>query len=203
MSEQITELPRNSAAIKELATELVHYLKGNIRNTKSPVDWTWQNFSLLDRFFGDRGCYQNFTGSGEGPEFLWDFTAYIPYQGMLLVAESEHDTKYEEIAKDFDRLLYSNAPLKLMMCRIERDRNTHEANEEALRIQERLLENVRQNCTNYSGGDVIIVYCVWWALPDGKNRDFAYLLQIEGEPEHRGAKGKSFAPVEASEVVGV
>jgi len=189
-------LPRTSAAIKELATELVHYLKGEIANTQSRVDWTWQNISLLDKFFGKGGCHQNFTASDAGPEFLWDFTAYVPYQGMLLVAESEHDTKHERIAEDFDKLLYSNAPLRLMICRIERECNTNEAKLEALRIQEMLLENVQQNCTNYSGGDVIIVYCVWWALPDGKNRDFAFLLQIDGEPEHRDAKGKTFEPFE-------
>jgi len=195
MPTKIIDLPRTSAAIKELATELVRYIKCEITNKQSRVDWTWQNISLLDRFFGNRGCHRNFTASDAGTEFLWDFTAYIPYQGMLLVAESEHDTRYESIAEDFDKLLYSNAPLKLMMCRIDTRYGTQEAaKEESEQICAKLELNVQQNCANYSGGDVIIVYCVWWALPDGKNRDFAFLLQIDGEPEHRDAKGKSFEP---------
>ncbi len=195
MPEQITDLPRTSAAIKELATELARYLKCKIKNTLPPAtNWTCQNISLLDRFFRDRGCDCNFT-STTCAEFLWDFTAYIPFKGMLLVAESEHDTDHNKITEDFDKLLYSNAPLKLMMCRIEKKYDTRKAAEtEARRIQAELLEHVQQNCMNYSGGDVVVVYCVWWALKDGKNRDFAYMLQVEGEPNRRDAKGKSFEP---------
>lgn len=195
MPEQITDLPRTSAAIKELAVKLVHYLKVERSNTGTRVDWTWKNISLFDSFFRERGCDCNFTASIAGSEFLWDFTAYVPGRGMLLVAESEFDTKPERIAEDFDKLLYSNAPLRLMICRIERNHSTEEAaRAEAERVQTMLLGNVQQNCTNYAGGDVIIVYCVWWALPDGRNRDFVYLLQIDGEPQYRDAKGKSFLP---------
>jgi hypothetical protein len=199
MPTKITDLPRTSAAIQELATELVRHIKGEITNSQFRPDWTGQNISLLDRFFGDRGCDRNFTASDAGAEFLWDFTAYIPYRGMLLVAESEHDAKYEKIAEDFDKLLYSNAPLKLMMCRIDTRYATEEAaKEESEQICAKLELNVQQNCTNHSGGDVVIVYCVWWALPDGKNRDFVYMLQIDGEPNYRDAKGKCFEPFEKS-----
>ena len=194
LTEQITDLPRTSAAIKELATELVCHLKRKMKNTQPPREnWTNQNKRVLEAFFCDRGCHCDFTGSQTGGEFLWDFAAYINFKGMLLVAESEFDTDHEEIAKDFDKLLYSNAPLRLMMCRI--DKSEQAAKAEAGQIQAELKANVQQNCTNYSGGDVIIVYCVWWALEGGKNRDFAYLLQIDGEPNYRDAVGKSFEAI--------
>jgi hypothetical protein len=198
MAEQITDLPRKSAATKALATELVYHLKRQIKNTQPPAtNWTCQNISLLDGFFRGPVCDCNFTTSAAGPEFLWDFTAYIRDKGMLLVAESEHDTRHEKIAEDFDKLLYSNAPLKLMMCRIDTKCTTQEAaDEEAQHIRDKLSEHVQRNCTNYSGGDVIIVYCVWWALEDGKNRDFAYILQIDGEPNYRSAAEKRFERVQ-------
>ena len=75
MPEQIVDLPRTAAAIKALAMELTGYLKGKRTNTETRVDWKSRNISLLDSFFEDRGCHQNFTTSKAGREFLWDFTA--------------------------------------------------------------------------------------------------------------------------------
>ena len=88
MPVQIIDLPRTSAAIKELATELVRYIKGEITNTQSRVDWTWQNISLLDSFFVDRGCHRNFTASDAGPGIfmglhrVYSVSRYAPRRGV-------------------------------------------------------------------------------------------------------------------------
>ena len=120
MGERLNDLPQSSSAIRTLAEKLVCHLKDKFKNTQQGVDdWNERNKHVLDEFFCCRDCQCNFTRSKAGREFLWDFTAYIPSKGMLLVGESERDPHYERIVEDFDKLLYSNAPIRLMICRID------------------------------------------------------------------------------------
>jgi len=56
--------------------------------------------------------------------------------------------------------------------------------EEAERVRLKLEKCVRENCTYYSRGEVLIVYCVWYADKDGNNQDFAYTFQVDGEPDY-------------------
>ena len=194
MPEQITDLPRTSAAIKELATELAVPEMQNQKHPTTRYQLDLSEHLSARQVLRDRGCDCNFT-STTCAEFLWDFTAYIPFKGMLLVGNLEHDTDHNKITEDFDKLLYSNAPLKLMMCRIEkkydhaqsgRDGSTTDSGRTSGACPTELHELLRRRCR-------CCVLCVG-GTQGGKSRDFAYMLQVEGEPNRRDAKGKSFEP---------
>jgi hypothetical protein len=176
----MTEFPKSSVEIRALAQELVAHLNCGIEDTQYREKWSAQNFDLLHRFADSKSCasyslYRQY-------EYLWDFTAFIRGSEMLLVAESEWEPTTHEIAKDFAKLLYAKSPLKLMMCRIDRPQDTVEkATRTAEKVRLSLEKVVRDVCAYYSPGEAIILYCVWWAGGDGKNRDIAYILQMEGE----------------------
>jgi hypothetical protein len=182
------DFPNSAHEVRQLALKLVEFLKKNIENTHPPrSNWSRQNFNLLEMFFGkgekglDLDCLCMTTCS----EFLWDFVAYIKERGNLLVAESEWLTDQAELEKDFEKLLYARSPLKLFMCRIRSEEET-----EAIRSS---LEHImRSCCIYYSPGEVFIIYCVWWALQDGINRDIAYILQLDGEPVYQPIGGEHF-----------
>jgi hypothetical protein len=183
----MTHFPDSALKIKEIAIELVRYLKGRIMNTKgSPKIWTARNLKLLDEFCRNViGIDPIYSGTQTGPECLWDFVGYIKDKGMLLTAESEFDPDHDEIAKDFDKLLYGTSPLKLMIRRIDTGFQTEEAAfEEAESIRRLLEENIQGNCVYYPPGSVFVLYCVWWAEAGGANRDFPYILQIDGKPHY-------------------
>jgi hypothetical protein len=171
---------------------MIEFLKKNIENTRGRQEWTYRNFDLLQKFFGKGNdglgldCCPNDTEC----EFLWDFVAYIPHRGNLLIAESEWDNtewenKFPELEKDFDKLLYSRSPIKLFMCRIDNP-------EQAERIRARLQTNIEESCSYYSSGEAFIIYCVWWAEKNGENRDIAYMVQIDGEPNYQPIGGSRF-----------
>jgi hypothetical protein len=184
----MTDFPNSRAEIKQTADDLVKFLRGNIHDTGTKPDprraWTKQNIDLLEQFFRGLGVDCSFTSSANGHEFLWDFVGYVKYQGNLGTAESEWSTKHKDIAEDFDRLLYGVSPLKLMICRIDTEFQTVDsAQEEAERIRLCLEDNLKHNSIHYCSGEVFIIYCVWWAA-EGENRDFAYILQVDGEPNY-------------------
>jgi hypothetical protein len=182
------DFPKTANAVRALAEELVSFLKNEIRDTKTQFEWTYQNIRLLDRYYRNQGLACSFTGSPDGPEFLWDFIGYVKEQGNLITVESEWETGHEDIAYDFEKLLYGRSPLKLMMCRLD-TKFYGEAEKEAERIRSILEEHLKSNCKQYSSGEIFIIYCVCWADKNGNNQDFAYALQIEGEPNHKNVGG--------------
>jgi len=185
------DFPSTAHDVRQLALELVGFLKKNINNTHPPRrNWNCQNFNLLEKFFGKEGLGLDYFPNDTEVEFRWDFVAYVPYRGNLLVAESEWDNrelegKFPELERDFDKLLYARSPLKLFMCRIGDP-------EHAERIRVRLQKNIEENCTYYSPAEVFIVYCVWWTEENGENRDIAYVSQIDGEPKYQPIGGEKF-----------
>lgn len=184
------EFPSSRNEIRQLALELIGFLKKNVKYAPTRPEWTLQNFNLLEKFFGkgENGlgldCLCKITCS----EFLWDFVAYIPYHGNLLVAESEWDNQekdgvFPEIEKDFEKLQYARSPLKLFMC-WPRDP------EQADRIIARLQRNIEEISTYYSPGEIFIVYFTWSDEEDGNG--FAHILQIDGEPKYQPIIGERF-----------
>lgn len=140
---RLTDFPKSSLEVMQLALDLVAHLKGDVEDTFTQIGWTLKNIRLLDGFFRARevDCY--FHGSDHGGEFLWDFIGYIKRRGTLIVAESEYLTKLSEIERDFEKLLYSSSPIKLMICRIDPKHRTVEgARKEAETIQSTLLRNI-------------------------------------------------------------
>jgi hypothetical protein len=193
------DFPSSADDVRQLALTLIEFLKKNIKDTHGRQRWTCRNFELLQEFFGKGreglglGCCPNDAES----EFLWDFVAYIKERGLLFVAESEWDRGESEIAHDFEKLLYPRSPLKLFICRIDEKITTAiEAEAEAKRICLALEHNMETTCAYYSPGEVYIVYCVWFAEKNGDNRDIAYILQIDGEPNYQpiGARRFEAAP---------
>jgi hypothetical protein len=188
----LSDFPATSSEVKQLAQDLVAHLKGGVEDTSSQVGWTLKNISLLEEFFRPREVDCFFHRSRAGGEFLWDFIGYIKERGILIVAESEFLTDHGEIKKDFDKLLYSSSPIKLMICRIDKKFRTQtDAKEEAERIRLELQADTAGSCAHYPPGSVFVLYCVWWAN-EGANRDFPFILQIDGEPCYRSANDRRF-----------
>lgn len=180
----MTDFPDSAAQTKELAFDLVRHLRAGIKNTNSRKEWTNRNIRLLDGFCRTKQLTCDYHRSVDGPEFLWDFVGYIADKGILITAESEHDVDRYEIAKDFDKLLYGSSPIKLMICRIDKATEAAAAFEEAEKIRVDLETGIKGSCAHYPPGSAFIVYCVWWAEEGGPNRDFPYILQIDGEPHY-------------------
>jgi len=190
--------PSSREEIRRLAEELVKFLKGEMDATVSPRKWNANNFELLDTFFRGKHCTGcQFRGSPDGPEFLWDFEGHVGFKGLLVAAESEYNAKCAEIEKDFDRLLYGISPLKLMICRIgKKFRTVESAREAATNIRLLLERNLRENSIHYCSGEVFILYCSWWWADGDEKKDFAYILQVDGEPNYVPVrKDQEFEPL--------
>jgi hypothetical protein len=85
----MTGFPNSAHDIKELAYELVKFLRCKIENTKTQIEWSDQNFRLLRKFSKEHGA-ASFPDRETGEkEFLWDFVGYIQGRGLLLAVESE------------------------------------------------------------------------------------------------------------------
>ena len=157
----LSDFPGTSSEVKQLALDLVAHLKGSVGDTFPQLGWTLQNILLLEEFFRPLGLDCSFHGSKVGGEFLWDFIGYIKERGILIVAESEFLTDHGEIRKDFDKLLYSSSPIKLMICRIvKKFRTQADAKEEAEKIRSELQTDIAGSCAHYPPGPVFILYCV-------------------------------------------
>jgi hypothetical protein len=74
------------------------------------------------------------------------------------------------------------------MCRVR-------SAEEAGKLSKSLDEFMHETCTVFSPGEIFIIYFVWWAEADGKNRDIAYLLQVDGELRYSDIKDQHFQPI--------
>lgn len=197
-------MPFSSNDALSLATRLIDVLRTGIKNTQFRPEWTGQNMSLLCAFAHDQDAESypsdpNQPGEKDG-QFLWDFIAYKPGHGILLAAESEHDNRKREIARDFEKLLYVRSPVKLMLCRLNRRHNSHDdAEAEAMEIKSEMESCMRRSCNWYTPGEVFVLYCVWWAAPDGANRDIAFLLQIKGDLQYAALGAAEFTVVRRSD----
>ena len=192
------DFPQTAQETKDLALKLALYLKREIQNTNgSAKNWTSRNIALLSKFCFDEGIDPIYSGGEAGPECLWDFMGYVREKGAVITAESEFNTDHDEIAKDFDKLLYANSPIKLMICRIDKKYSAQpDASAEADRIRQHLESQIKGNCTHYPAGSVFIIYCVWWAENGGPNRDFLHILKIDGEPRYVSVRNEQhFDPV--------
>ena len=176
----------SAADILRLARDLVHHLRSSIRDTYKRGEWTQRNLAVL-RDFAEKQDAQGFPSDGR-KQLLWDFVAYKPESGILLAVESEFENDEAHLIYDFKKLLLVRSPLKLMMCRIR-------TAEQATQIAEWLRSYMQMHCSEYSAGEVFVLYCVWWADEADQNRDRAFVLQIAGEPNHVPLTTEQFIPI--------
>jgi hypothetical protein len=182
------EIPNTRETIRNFATTLVNALREGRGDTKNQREWSDRNFEVLKEFARKHDADSFPDKTNRNKQFLWDFIGYIEQRGLLIAAESEWKKQPDEIQHDFEKLLYVKSPIKLMMCRINKE-------SEAEEIRSRLQHFMETTCTEYSSGEVYVIYCVWWAGKEKENRDVAYWLQIEGDPTHVPISNVKFSHV--------
>jgi hypothetical protein len=175
------KLIHTSESYLETAEALIRHLRGQLKNTTRQKEWTDGNLDALRSFDFKGYKVTNYpTPARDVPadrkmEFLWDFIAYASGFGILLAAESEWKDLSSDptgLRHDFEKLLYVKSPLKLMMCR----RNNKNS---GVSIAKDLSKYAHGVCSNYSSGEVFILYCVGWLEDDARN-DEVFLFQIAG-----------------------
>jgi hypothetical protein len=182
--------------ILTLGKALVDHLRKGIVDTQGQSYWSGANFESLRAFkYGnlDIEYYPSGVGKDRKAEFLFDLIAYVPGKGILIAAESEWINRHiEEIQHDFEKLLYVRSPIELMLCRIDGDKVTAEE------TKSQLSRHMQKCCSEFSPGELFIIYCVGWKGSEISRSDVTYQLQIEGEPMHRGLDGEEFTLMVAS-----
>jgi hypothetical protein len=183
----------SASEINVLGTRLIDHLKLKLNSTENRKQWTKGNFDAIRTF--DSGqfiteCFPSAKGSpGDAyrPQFLWDFIAYVQGAGILIAAESEWENKSTpEIMHDFEKLLYVRSPIKLMMCRVE------EGKKAATELCDELFDYMQRTCTDFSPGELFIIYCLRERNLDGSSGDAAFTLQVDGEPVFRNFGNRKF-----------
>jgi hypothetical protein len=178
---------------RDFAKDLVDFLREHIGNTNERKGWTKRNICLLQRF-ADKNGFTSFPDKRGGKterQFLWDYVAYSPYRGLVIVAESEHDNRTKDkkvFQHDFEKLLYVRSPVKLMLCWAK----TKKKAEQILSWVGACMKPPSQKptCTEFSPAEVFILYCTC-----SDKQDFVYWLQIDGKPMHRAIKDEVFTQI--------
>lgn len=185
------EFPRTAEANRELAFRLVQHLRSELSDTRGRLEWTTRNIAALHSFPSDGYDLQHFPPLGSSNQkgaFLWDYVAYQQGSGILIAAETEYDSKPHKLKEDFDKLLYVRSPIKLFLFWLNKHEDTYE------QVVTDLAEYM-DSCSEYSPGEVFILYCRTWSNDDGSSGDFASWLQIAGEPNPQDATRKTFTRV--------
>jgi hypothetical protein len=193
----VKEFPRSAEEIRSLALRLVQHLRRELTDTRGRLEWTTRNLTALHSFPNEGYEVQHFPPPGSSNQkgaFLWDYIAYQQGSGILIAAETEFDSKAHKLKEDFDKLLYVRSPIKLFMFWLSKDEGTFE------KVVAELAEYMA-SCSEYSPGEIFVLYCRTWANADGSTGDFASWLQIAGEPCPRDATPKRFTRVPTTEAL--
>ena len=186
--------PKTGKDTRDLAMQLVKFLRTHIEDTRGRDEWTKQSLDALRAFCKDATLHP-YTLKSFPPEgsylkgaFLWDYVAYQQNTGILITAESEWDEHRNKLEEDFDKLLYAQSRIKLFMFRTERDDSAIDE------IVAHLTHHMK-SCTEYSPSEVYILYCRRWKDVAGKRGDLAWLRQIAGDPAYRNVSGTGFVKI--------
>jgi hypothetical protein len=163
----------------KLSDELIVHLSQQLNNTEGRKAWTNGNLSALQSFSIDGSpllSYPQRDGtklSGLRGQFLWDHMSCTD-EDVILIAETEWNNSPVELKHDFEKLLYTRCPIKLMMCGLW-DRDGSEIAKE--------LRDYAKSCSkNFGPGEVFILYCVGWMNSEGAERnDQVFRWQVPGE----------------------
>ena len=141
------------------------------------ADFTERNFKLLELFAAEKNpkLKSYYRTKSNSKEFLWDFIAWSPNDGIFLACESEQavhtNSEVENLKHDFEKLLYVYAPIRLLMTKAK-DRGHAETLVESLRSY------AKGCCLTFNPGAVFIIhFCLYH---NGGN--VFYIWQSEGEP---------------------
>jgi hypothetical protein len=184
--------PNTVADIRKLARDLINHLRKNLKDTHGQKDWTSRNFEVLRNFSNHDYDLKHFppdSTSNQKGAFLWDYIAYQQGDGILIAAESEHNSKdISGLKHDIEKLFYVQAPIKLFLFWQKKDDPAIEETVQALNMY------MKECCSTFTPGDIFILYCRTWATITGSSDDRVYLLQIPGEPPNFCNLKENFLP---------
>jgi len=180
------------------ANLLIEHLRESLGDPSTRRDWTHCNLDVLRSFtlegltlthypLKDNRKRSNLTG-----QFLWDHMSCTE-EDVILIAESEWLSSFDEIRHDFEKLLYTRCPIKLMMC--------GKWKLEPAKLAARLSEYAQSCSSNYGPGEVFILYCVGWLGEEGNRNDEVFSWQVDGAVV-MGKDPFKFDPIAADRPVG-
>ncbi len=183
--------PKTAVEVRRLALMLVNHLKSALTDTHGQKEWTTRNLEALRSFVGHKFQLKHFpeTGFNQKGAFLWDYIAYQQGSGILIAAESEYDSKLLKLKEDFEKLLYVRCPIKVLIFWTKQNPDLYNG------IVDQLQDYMMSCCSEYSPGEVFILYCRTWTNEDGSSGDHAWWMQVDGELGYRSLDGKAFEPV--------
>jgi|GEM_PF-2951049 len=181
----------DSAGVRKLADELVKTLTEGLAKSRR-TKWTANGFDVLRNFRPLGMNLQEFCrlpdskGQKRG-EFLWDYIAYEQGEGILLAVESEWDFENEhDLKHDFEKLLYVNSPLKLMLCRATTGAIADD-------IARKLGAYANEAFSHFGPGEIYILYC---RVDSPEQSDKCYLWQDSREPTPRPTEPMNLSELE-------
>jgi hypothetical protein len=159
---------------------LVDHLKSQIKDATGRR-WTDQNFDAL-RSFAQQidptlSCFHKprLDHEEDRHEFLWDFIASVPGQGIVLAAESEQESstanKFVDLCHDFEKLLYVFAPLRVLITKATSEKHAEE-------LAGKLAQYANGCCQNFNPGSAFILH---FCLISGASL-VSFIWQSKGSP---------------------
>ena len=189
--------PSTAEEVRTIAFSLVQHLRTQLKDTHGRLEWTTRNLAALHSFSDHGYAIQHFPppgGSNQKGAFLWDYCAYQQGSGILIAAETEYDSDLRKLKEDFDKLLYARAPIKLFMFWLDKSEDAFE------RVVSELFDFMKSS-SQYSPGEIFILYCRTWANSDDSSGDFVSWLQIPGNPASPDFSVCGFTRVPMSEAL--
>jgi hypothetical protein len=172
------QFEHTSKNYRDVATALITYLEAQLRHSKGRSEWTGINLGALQDFsikgpkMSPYPKPDKSKRSGLKGQFLWDHMSCTD-DDVIIIAESEWNSSPLELRHDFEKLLYTRCPIKLMMC------GGWPKPED---IAKDLSKYAKKCSRNFGPGEVFILFCTGWIDEQGERRGKqVYKWQVPGE----------------------
>jgi hypothetical protein len=168
----------SSANYLKTAGDLISHIRKQLGSPGERKEWTEENLDAL-RTFSIKGEQMSWfpekdtsKRSGLKGQFLWDYMG-CTNDDVIIIAESEWLSSSGELKHDFEKLLYTRCPIKVMLCgRWNRDGRV---------IADELMIYAKECSTNFAPGEVFILFCVGWKEDGTIRNDQVFQWQVPGE----------------------
>jgi hypothetical protein len=171
------QFEHSSRNYRNTADKLIAHIKAEIEESEGRTEWTRVNLKTLRSFPIDGLKLSWYPAPDDSKrsrmkgQFLWDHMSCTD-DDVILIAESEWNKDLIELKHDFEKLLYTRCPIKLMMCGGWSD---------SAEIADALGTYAKDNCHNFGPGEVFVLFCVGWVEGGKRVHDDVFRWQVPGE----------------------